>query len=289
MPIDRDVALAAEPRTRQITWTTRDVLLYHLSLGASRSGDPADLAYTYEEHLRVLPTFAIVAGGGISAGEHDSANVALPGVDFDLRKTLHGGQTLQVHAAIPPSGQAILRSRVADVWDKGKAAVVALEHHATDSSGNDLWTATMLIWARGEGGFGGQPGPSPDGEVPDRAPDAVVDTPTSFDTALLYRLNGDLNPLHADPAFAEAAGFQQPILHGLASYGIAGKVVVDEFGGHAATLSRLEVRFAGPLFPGETLRTRMWRDGENITLVATCPDRDDAPVLTHAGAVLRHA
>jgi acyl dehydratase len=289
MAIDREKALAAEPTTREASWTRRDVLLYHLSLGAGRDAatDP-ELGYTYERDLRVLPTFAMVAGQGVSSGETGFPGMAMPGIDVDLRKLLHDGQALTVHRPLPTGGTATLTSRVADVWDKGKAAVIVLRQDATDPEGTPLWTTTTQVWARGEGGFGGEPGPSSRGEAPDREPDLVLDSPTTSAQALLYRLNGDLNPLHIDPEFAGQAGFDRPILHGLASYGIVAKTIVDRVaGGDPARLAGLSVRFAGTLVPGETIRTRVWRDGDGLVFRSVCPERGDAPVLTHATAELR--
>jgi acyl dehydratase len=291
VPIDLEAALSAEPTVRGARWTSRDVLLYHLSLGAGSADAGPELRYTYERDLQVLPTFALVAGQGVSAGELPPAGMSMPGIDIDLRRILHGGQSLTVHKPIPASGAATVTSRVANVWDKGKAAVVELEQAAVDPDGDRLWTTTMQIWARGEGGFGGTPGPETAWTAPDRAPDLVVDSATTAQTALLYRLNGDLNPLHADPAFAAAAGFDAPILHGLASYGIAAKAVVDGLlDGDAVRLEGLSVRFAGSLVPGETIRTSIWRDDEDpcdLRLVAVCPERADAPVLTHGSGRLR--
>ncbi|WP_342659839.1 hypothetical protein Rruber_03908 [Rhodococcus ruber] len=284
MPIDPKTALSAEPTVREAVWTDRDVMLYHLGLGAGGDGlDPAELRWVYEKDLRVLPTFAMVAGQGISAGALKPAGMNLPGIDIDLRRILHGGQSLQLHAPIPASGMAHISSRVAHVWDKGKAAVIVLEQAATTPEGAPLWTTGMQIWARGEGGFGGEPGPETPHTVPDRDADTVLVSPTGTRQALLYRLSGDMNPLHAEPAFAQAAGFDRPILHGLASYGIVCKAVVDGLlDGDPARVQSYSVRFAGSLFPGETIETAVWRDGDRLTLLATCPERDGAPVLTHA-------
>jgi acyl dehydratase len=233
----------------------------------------------------VLPTFAMVAGQGVSAGEPGPTVMSMPGIDIDLRRILHAGQALTVHRPIPPSGTATISSRVAHVWDKGKAAVIELEQAATDPDGERLWTTTMQIWARGEGGFGGEPGPETAWAAPDREPDAVLDSPTTAQTALLYRLNGDLNPLHADPEFAAMAGFERPILHGLASYGLVAKALVDGLlDGDATRLGGLSVRFAGSVYPGQTLRTSVWRNGDSLTLASVCPEREGAPVLTHATA-----
>lgn len=289
MPIDLEKALSAEPAVREARWSGRDVLLYHLSLGAgAHAGADPELRYTFERDLQVLPTFALVAGQGISAGELPPIAMSMPGVDIDLRRILHAGQSLTVHRPIPVAGTATVSSRVANVWDKGKAAVIEMEQVAADPDGIPLWTTTMQIWARGEGGFGGEPGPETAWTVPDRQPDAVLDSLTTPQTALLYRLNGDLNPLHADPAFAAAAGFDRPILHGLASYGIVAKAIVDGLlDGDAGGLTDLSVRFAGSLYPGQTIRTSVWRDGEDLRLVAVCPERDDAPVLTHGTGRVR--
>lgn len=289
MPIDVAAALAAEPTVREANWTERDVLLYHLGLGAGvNSSDPAELGWVYEKGLRVLPTFAMVAGQGVSAGNLKPAGMNMPGIDIDLRKILHAGQSLTVHAPIPATGAALVSSRVANVWDKGKAAMIVLEQAAADLDGNPLWTTEMQIWARGEGGFGGDAGPEVSAAAPGRAPDAVLVSATSPQQALVYRLSGDMNPLHADPAFAKMAGFEQPILHGLASFGIVCKAVVDGLlDGDPSRVRSLSVRFAGSVYPGETIETSVWRDGDTLTLLATCPERDGSTVLTHATMEVR--
>lgn len=298
MPIDVAAALAAPPTVRRIRWTERDVLLYHLSLGAGRDQRrwPA-LTRTYERDLDVVPTFAMVAGKGISAGAGDAAPaLRMPGVDVDLRTLLHGGQSLTVHRPIPAAAEAELSTRVVEVWDKGRAAVVVLEHTAHDLDGQPLWTSRMQVWARGAGGFGGDPGPQGQANVPDRAPDHVLERPTGRDQAMLYRLNGDMNPLHVDPEVARRAGFEAPLLHGLAAYGIVAAALVDDLcDGDASRLASLEVRFAGILVPGETLRIELWRapadegvaDQGDVVLRATCPERNGAPVLTHGRVRLR--
>lgn len=289
MPIDVNAALSAPPTVREATWTERDVILYHLGLGAGGAAlDPSELGWVYEKNLKVLPTFAMVAGQGVSAGGGTSAGMTLPGIDIDLRRILHAGQSLTLHAPIPVSGTAQVSSRVAGVWDKGKAAVIELEQSATDADGNPLWTTAMQIWARGEGGFGGDAGPETAENVPGRAPDTVLVSPTSPQQALVYRLSGDLNPLHADPDFARAAGFDQPILHGLASYGVVCKAVVDGLlDGDPARVRAFSVRFAGSLYPGETIETSVWREDDTLLLLATCPERDGQPVLTRASMAIR--
>ena len=289
MGIDLNVALSAEPTVRDVSWTERDVLLYHLGLGAGVNNlDPAELAWVYEKKLRVVPTFAMVAGQGVSAGAIDPPGMNLPGIDIDLRKILHGGQSLQLHAPIPVSGAAQISSRVSDVWDKGKAAVIVLEQAATDADRNPLWTSSMQIWARGEGGFGGPAGPDAVTAIPDREPDKVLVSATTPQQALVYRLSGDMNPLHADPAFAKMAGFDQPILHGLASYGVVCKAVIDGvLDGDPAAVQSYSVRFAGSLCPGETIETSVWREGNQLILQAVCVERERQPILTHATMEIR--
>jgi acyl dehydratase len=289
MPIDVNAALTAEPTVREAAWTERDVILYHLGLGAGADSlDPAELGWVYEKKLKVVPTFAMVAGQGVSAGNVTPVGMNLPGIDIDLRKILHGGQSLTVHAPIPASGTATISSRVSDVWDKGKAAVIVLEQSAHAADGNPLWTSAMQIWARGEGGFGGESGPEAAGSAPDRDADTVLVSRTGSAQALVYRLSADMNPLHADPEFAKMAGFDRPILHGLASYGVVCKAVVDGvLDGDPTRVKSFSVRFAGSLYPGETIETSVWRDGDLVTVSATCPERDGQPVLTHATMEVR--
>lgn len=289
MGIDVKAALDAEPTVRDVSWTERDVLLYHLGLGAGGNNlDPDELTWVYEKNLHVVPTFGMVAGQGVSAGAIAAPGMNLPGIDIDLRKVLHGGQSLSLHAPIPTSGTAQISSRVSDVWDKGKAAVIVLEQAAADVDGNPLWTSSMQIWARGEGGFGGPAGPDAVTAIPDREPDKILVSPTTAQQALVYRLSGDMNPLHADPVFAKMAGFEQPILHGLASYGIVCKAVIDGIlDGDPAALQSYSARFTGSLYPGETIETSVWRVQNQLILRAVCPERDGQPLLTHATMEIR--
>ncbi|MGW3564709.1 MaoC/PaaZ C-terminal domain-containing protein [Streptomyces sp. NPDC000941] len=281
MPIDVAKAVSAEPRTAALTWGHKDIQLYHLGVGAGvPATDPDELRYTLESKLHVLPSFATVAGGGMAV----AGGMGAPGIDVDLAAVLHGGQTIQLHRAIPLAGDATQTSKVAAVYDKGKAAVIVLRSDVADADG-PLWTCDTRIFVRGEGGFGGDRGPADRLEPPAREPDLTVDRVIRGDQALLYRLSGDWNPLHADPEFAKVAGFDRPILHGLCSYGIALKTVVDTaLGGDVARVRSYATRFAGIVFPGETLRIRMWRDSESasasVRLLATAVERDDAPVLT---------
>ncbi|MGW7519177.1 MaoC/PaaZ C-terminal domain-containing protein [Streptomyces sp. NPDC054796] len=289
MPIDAEKAVAAEPRRTEISWDHKDVQLYHLGLGAGvPATDPAELRYTLESKLHVLPSFATVAGAGMGV----MGGMAAPGIEVDLAAVLHGSQRVETHRPIPVSGEAVLTARVAAVYDKGKAAVIVLRTEAADEEG-PLWTSESQIFVRGEGGFGGERGPSQRLEAPEGAPDHVVDRPVREDQALLYRLSGDWNPLHADPEFAALAGFERPILHGLCSYGMTLKAVVDTvLGGDVSRVRSFAARFAGIVHPGETLRVRMWEGGAEgekgrVQLTVGAVERDEAPVL--ADAVVTYA
>ncbi|MEN8655315.1 MaoC/PaaZ C-terminal domain-containing protein [Streptomyces sp. 21So2-11] len=282
MPIDAAKAVAAEPRSGEIAWDHKDIQLYHLGLGAGLPAtDPDELRYTLESRLHVLPSFATVAGAGMAS----LGGLAAPGIDVDLTQVLHGGQSVELHRPIPVKGKAVQTSRVEAVYDKGKAAVIVLRTEAADDAG-PLWTCDAQIFVRGEGGFGGERGPSQRLELPDRAPDLTVEKFIREDQALLYRLSGDWNPLHADPEFAKLGGFDRPILHGLCSYGMTLKAVVDTvLGGEVARVTSYNTRFAGVVYPGETLRVRMWQSPGRVQVSVTAVERDDAPVLADTTVV----
>lgn len=285
MPIDAARALAAAPRTGEIGWDHKDVLLYHLGIGAGRPATgPGELRYTLESRLHVLPSFATVAGGGAPGV---IGALSMPGIDVDLAHVLHGGQTLRVHRPLPVRGAATATDRITAVYDKGTAAVLVMRTEAADAGG-PLWTCDAQIFVRGEGGWGGDRGPSARPDPPAGAPDRTVELPVREDQALLYRLSGDWNPLHADPGFARRAGFARPVLHGLCTYGMTLKAVVDTLlGGEVARVRSYGTRFAGVVFPGETLRVRMWRaDGSTVRVAVSAVERDDAPVLT--GTTVEH-
>lgn len=294
MPIDPDKAIGAELPERSFEWTASDVLLYHLGVGAgSRPGDQTDpkaLRYTLDDdNLQVLPSFGIVAP---TFHETEAPSLDLPGCDIDLAHVLHGSQEIVVHRPLPTAARATVRTRISEVWDKGKAAVIVQEGEAVDEGGEPLFTTRSSIFVRGEGGWGGDRGPATKVELPERAPDADASYTTTPNQAMLYRLCGDRNPLHADPGFAEAAGFPAPILHGLCSYGIVLRTVVDALlGADTAAVGGFNARFAGVVFPGETIRVRAWDEGGRVVISATIASddarRDNAPVL--ADAVLTRA
>lgn len=262
MPIDPAVAIGAQLPDRTFSWAEPDVQLYQLALGAT------DLRHTLETHgLQVLPSFGVVAP---SFHETDPPPLDLPGCDINLSQVVHGSQSVSVTGPLPTSGTATLSTRISDVWDKGKAAVIWQEGVARSEAGEELWTVRSSIFVRGEGGFGGPRGSSEAVEIPDRAPDASTTFDVSPQQALLYRLCGDRNPLHADPEFAEAAGFPAPILHGLCTYGIVLREVTDALlGGDTSRVSGFTARFAGVVFPGETIRVDAWDTGEQVVVDAT--------------------
>ena len=281
MPIDPELAIGAELDDVPFAWAPSDVLLYHLGLGAGANPtDPRELRYTYERDLHVLPTFATVA---VNLRTYEPPALSFPGIEVDLAKVVHGTQAVTVYRPIPVRGKAVARTRIVDVLDKGRAAVILNETTVHDSSDSPLWTARSSIFARGEGGFGGKRGESEKVELPEREPDAVIDTPTLPQQALIYRLSGDRNPLHADPEFARAAGFEVPILHGLCTYGVVAKAVTDALlDADTSRVVSFSARFAGIVRPGETLRTRVWRDGSRLLVTTAAPGRDEAPVLSDA-------
>lgn len=274
MPIDPDVAIGAELGSLDFSWSDSDVLLYHLAIGAT------DLSYTLEgPALQVLPSFGVVAP---TFHVTDPPPLDLPGCDINLAQVVHGSQSIAVEGPIPTSGSATVSVRISEIWDKGKAAVIWQEGVATSPAGERLWTTRSSIFVRGEGGWGGDRGSSTPVELPDRAPDLDTTYDVLPQQALLYRLCGDRNPLHADPDFAAMAGFPAPILHGLCSYGIVLRTLTDGLlGGDASRVAGFSVKFAGVVYPGETIRTRAWLEDGRIVASATVAggERDDAPVL----------
>jgi acyl dehydratase len=283
MPIDPVLALNATVPTAHAEWDADDVILYHLGIGAgiNRATDPAELEYTYERNLKVLPSFGVVPVFDALLNMN-----SIEGIDVNFALVLHGEQDLVLHRPIPVNGSIESEIRVAGLYDKGKAGLVVLEVESSDGDG-PLFTNRFSIFARGEGGFGGDSGPKPGNVAPERAPDAVVESATLAHQALIYRLSGDKNPLHADPEFATIAGFPAPILHGLCTYGAACKAVVDEMlGGDVTKVARYQVRFSGVVFPGETIVTSMWDEGDRIVLTAATKDRGET-VLSNAAVWLR--
>jgi len=285
MPIDKDKAMAATFTPAEGSWKQDDVILYHLGLGAGleKPTDAKELEYTYEKNLKALPSFGVVPvfdalGKGMGG---------TPGIEVNFALVLHGEQDIEIHKPIPVAAQVVNQPRIAGIYDKGKAALIIMEVTTSEKSGDKLFTNRFSIFARGEGGFGGDAGPKAGNAAPERVPDKVVESRTLPNQALLYRLSGDKNPLHADPDFAKMGGFDVPILHGLCSYGIVCKAVVDTMlDGDVAAVARYQARFAGVLFPGETIVTSMWKEGNQILVAAKSKERD-AAVISNCAVTLR--
>ena len=285
MPIDPSVAIGADLGARTFSWAESDVLLYHLGIGAgARPGDNLSaeaLRYTLDgPGLQVLPSFGVVVP---TFHETDPPPLDLPGCDINLAQVVHGSQSITVNGPLPTSGTATISTTLTDIWDKGKACVIWQEGVATDESGEELWTVRSSIFVKGEGGWGGDRGASQAVELPEREADSDTAYAVTPQQAMLYRLCGDRNPLHADPDFAKAAGFPAPILHGLCSYGIVLRELTDALlGGDATRVRGFTGRFAGVVFPGETIRVRGWHEAGRIVAAASISgdgERDGAPVL----------
>ena len=274
MPIDPDNLLNWPFEPVEQSYTTNDTILYALGLGVGSSPLAAeDLRFTFEEaeSFAALPFMAVVLGT-------PGFWVRDPASGVTWQKVLHGEQGVEWHGAVPAEGTVVAQNRVTQVIDKGadKGALLYIEREITDkATGQLVATTTSTTFARADGGFGGSSGPlKPVHQIPDRAPDKVVETPTLPQAALIYRLSGDPNPLHASPEVAAQAGFNAPILHGLCSFGVAGVAVLRECcGSDPARLKSFGLRFSSPVYPGETIATEIWEDGETVSFRARVDDR----------------
>jgi acyl dehydratase len=278
MPINPDaVGLKGEPTRR--SWDSKDALLYSIGVGAGTE----ELAFTTENTKdtpqQVLPTMAVVLGGG--------------GVPFDKIGTfnaallLHGAQKIELFDLIPPDGEIESSGEIGAIWDKGKAASVELISESKNlATGKPLFRTTITIFLRGEGGFGGERGPASTFELPDRKADHEVRYETRIDQALTYRLSGDRNPLHSDPSFAKMGGFDRPILHGLCTYGFTGRALLHTVcGSDPGRFKSMEGRFSKPVMPGDELNISMWVEGDRTLFQTKNQDGDvvfDQGVLTTA-------
>jgi acyl dehydratase len=280
MPLDHSlVGVPAEPQER--SWTSSDALLYAVGVGAGL-GDPLqELQFTTENSegvpQQVLPTFGVLVaqprGGGRSLG------------DFDRAQLVHAEQAFELHRPLPVAGTARVVTTVTGIYDKISGALVASESVAVDAAtGEQLVTSRSGVFIRGEGGFGGERGPGNGWRRPDRPPDHQVTMPTRPEQALVYRLSGDRNPLHADPKFAARGGFSRPILHGLCTYGVAGRALLHTLcGSEPARFRSMSGRFTRPVLPGETLAVSIWlpEDGGDTARFQTATE--DGTVVIDRG------
>ncbi len=276
MPINPD-AVGSKGEPTEHSWTSKDCLLYALGVGAGTG----ELAFTTENTSstpqQVLPTMAVVLGAG-GFGAMGSVGT------FNPAMLVHGEQAIELHGLIPTEGTVSTVSEVTGIFDKGKGAVVQTRSTSTlTGTGQPLFTNVSSVYIRGEGGWGGDRGPSgPRNLAPERDPDHVARYPTLPDQALIYRLSGDRNPLHSDPEFAALGGFPKPILHGLCTYGFTGRALLHSLcGSDPARFTSMEGRFSSPVFPGEALAVKIWRTGDGDAVFQTCGD--DGRVVLDAG------
>jgi acyl dehydratase len=270
MPVNPQ-AVGQKSDPHEASWTSKDCLLYALGVGAGVI-DPTgfELEFTTENSQdiaqRVLPTFPVVVRGG--GGAYASIG------SFNPAMLVHGEQSVRLHAPLPVEGTVSSTTTVTGIYDKGSGAVIAMETVANDhESGQPLFTTTNSAFIRGEGGFGGDRGPSGRVDFPERAPDHEVTYHTRSDQALLYRLSGDRNPLHSDPKFAAMGGFDQPILHGLCSFGFTGRALLHTLcGSDPNRFTSMAARFSKPVLPGQALSVAMWVQGDGRALFRTSTD-----------------
>jgi len=270
MPIAYPQILDLKAEGQAFEWGERETMLYALGIGLG--ADPmneTELPFVYENGLKTVPTLATVAAWGAGPG------VGNMGINFLM--VVHGAQKVELHQPMPTAAKITADSRVLGAYDKGpKGAVIVTETVLKDEgTGAKIATLTGSIFARGDGGFGGPADGAPEPhEIPTRAPDLSIDLPTRPDQALLYRLSGDRNPLHSNPTVAKMAGFPRPILHGLCTYGLTCRAVLQSYAEYAPDRIRShEARFSSPVFPGETVTVDLWKDGDVISFEARVQDR----------------
>jgi acyl dehydratase len=295
MPIYYPDILDQRTGARTFTYGDKDVMLYALGIGLG--ADPMDeqeLAFVYERGLKIVPTAATVLAAANNRAAEGRAAPELPAghrqSQMNFLMMVHGEQKVELHKPLPTSGTFTVEGRTVGAWDKGegKGAVVVNESTWTDEKGEKAATLTMSMFYRGDGGFGGPTEGQPEPHaVPTRAPDLSVDVATRPDQALIYRLNGDRNPLHSDPESAKRSGFPRPILHGLSTYGITCRAVLQHVLGYdAEAILSHQVRFSAPVFPGDVISLDIWKDGKNVSFEARVKARD-ATVIRNGLTVLR--
>jgi acyl dehydratase len=257
-------------------YTDRDVILYALGVGAGAD----ELQYVYERGLKVIPTFGVVPAGPALPALVSAAKI-------NLAMLLHGEQRIQLKKPFPMQGRLTVVGTVRAIYDKGSGALVVVDAEMIDEAGEVLCVNTFGMFVRGEGGFGGERGPSGRRNVPpERPPDEVVEMETLPQQALIYRLSGDRNPMHADPSFAKMAGYDQPILHGLCTFGHVARAVIQKYcGGDPDRFKALDVRFSGVVFPGDKIITEMWKESDTEIILQTKTQRGDV-VLSNAAATV---
>lgn len=295
MPIYYPDILENPPTTWTFTYGDKDVMLYALGIGLGVDPmDARELPFVYERELKVVPTAAtVLSSAGVGRAQRQPTAPPREGwrqSEINYLMVVHGEQKVELHRPLPDYGTFTAETRVVGAYDKGpgKGAVIINETVWTDAAGEKVATLTGSTFARGDGGFGGPSEGAPEPhQVPDRAPDLSVDFTTRPDQALLYRLNGDRNPLHSDPGVAKMAGFDRPILHGLCTYGITCRAVLQAIADFdPAAIQSHQARFSAPVFPGDTITVDLWRDGQVISFEARVKERG-VTVIKNGKTVLR--
>ncbi len=272
MAIDYDRLINWPHPEIEHSYSEKDTILY--ALGVGLGADPVDLdqvRFVYEDGLQALPTLAVVLA-------YPGFWIKDPDTGIDWVKVLHGEQGIVIHKPLPAAATVVGRTRVTEIIDKGegRGALLYWERQVHEKGGDLLATLTGTTFCRGDGGFGGPTGPAPQPHpIPDRDPDRICELPTLKQAALIYRLSGDYNPLHADPRVAAKAGFEAPILHGLCTLGVAGHALLKTVCGYDPTrFKSMALRFSAPVYPGETIVTEMWQDGDIVSFRARVKERD---------------
>ena len=282
MAINYDHLMSLKSTGQEFSYGDRETMLYALGVGFGRDPmDEKELSFVYEKNLKTVPTMATVISWGAGPMADSGINYAM---------VVHGEQKLTLHRPLPVAAQISADSRIVGAWDKGegKGAIIVTETVITEKGKDKLCTLQSTIFARGDGGFGGprEGAPQPHA-IPDRAPDQTVEAETKPDQALLYRLSGDRNPLHSDPEFAKAVGFDKPILHGLCTYGTCCRAIISSVCDYDPTrITGFDVRFSAPVIPGDKIAVDLWKDGNTISFRARVPGRGDAVVINNGKCTL---
>lgn len=266
------VGLELSPTTFE--YTDREVMLYAVGIGAT------ELEFVYERGLKVIPSFAVIPAFPALMG-------LVGAVEVNPVMILHGEQAFRIHKTIPAEGKLTTSGKVTGVYDKGKGALITLETYTKEESGDKLFTNYFGIFVRGAGGFGGERGPEAGNNPPERPPDKAVSMPTLPNQAVIYRLSGDRNPLHVDPAFAKMAGYDRPILHGLCTFGHVCRAVLAQYcGNDPSRFSSMSARFSGVVYPGDAITTEMW-DGGGGKITVQAKTQEGRVVLSNAAVEVK--
>lgn len=284
--VNKAIGTELEPMT--YTYTERDVALYALGIGAPADWlDQDELKYVYELStvgFKVIPSFGVIYSGGMI---RNILTGSLADIEFNPMMLVHGEQYIEIKQPLPTSGTITSVPKITNIFDKGSGLLLVTDVTSKDENGDVLAIATSSMFIRGLGGFGGERGSSEKVEIPDRKPDAICEESTLNIQALIYRLSGDINPLHADPNMAAQGNFDKPILHGLSSFGFATRAVMKHFcDNDSDKLKAIGVRFSKHVFPGDTLITEMWKVSDTDVVFQMKSKERDVIVLSNATATV---